>query len=117
KVKTLKEELKTLKTEVKAQTKQLDQEKETQIKAQIKQAFNYPIPITEVEKAGISTTGAKIENELEPLAEEFKKYRQTAQLWENKFLKIDYKVIDQKLYRIPFSSPTQPCEPEIFYNE
>ena len=46
-----------------------------EIKAQIKKEINYQIPIAEVEKAGISSTGSQIENELEPLAKEFKTYR------------------------------------------
>ncbi|EKB59972.1 N-6 DNA methylase [Bergeyella zoohelcum] len=115
KVKTLKEELKALKAEVRAQTKQLNQEKEDQIKAEVKQAFNYTIPIAEVEKAGISTTGAKIENELEPLAKEFTKYRQANHLWENVFSQIKYEVIDNQLYRIPLTKGEAVSEPEIFY--
>lgn len=39
---------------------------ENEIKALVKERFDYVIPIAEVQKAGISTTGAKIENELEP---------------------------------------------------
>ncbi|MFJ1378097.1 N-6 DNA methylase [Capnocytophaga canimorsus] len=115
KLKTLKEELKTLKVEVRTQAKQLDQEKEAQIKAEVKQAFNYTIPIAEVEKAGISTTGAKIENELEPLAKEFTKYRQANHLWENVLSQIKYEVIDNQLYRIPFTKGEAVSEPEIFY--
>lgn len=115
KVKTLKEELKELKAEVRAQTKQLNQEKEAQIKAEVKQAFNYTIPIAEVEKAGISTTGAKIENELEPLAKEFTKYRQANHLWENVFSQVKYEVIDNQLRRTRLVEGEVVSEPEIFY--
>lgn len=82
KVKTLKEELKELKTEVKAELKQLDQEKETAIKTEVKQRFDYQIPIAEVEKAGIDSKGAKTDNHLEPLQDEYNAYRKANKLWE-----------------------------------
>ncbi len=50
-------------------------------KRKIKETFNYKIAIAEVDKAWISTTWAVIENELEPLAEEFAKYRKQNNLW------------------------------------
>jgi len=56
---------------------------ETEVKQLIKERFNYEIPIAEVEKAGISTTGAEIENELEPLEIEFTAYRKANNLWNN----------------------------------
>ena len=55
---------------------------ENEIKALVKERFDYVIPIAEVQKAGISTTGAKIENELEPLEKEFTEYRKENKLWE-----------------------------------
>lgn len=61
--------------------KELKEIIELEIKAKIKEQFNYQIPIAEVQKAGISTTWAAIENELQPLAEEFKKYRKENNLW------------------------------------
>ncbi|WP_179007839.1 N-6 DNA methylase [Winogradskyella forsetii] len=54
---------------------------ESEIKAKIKTDFDYQIPIAEVEKAGISSTGAEIDNELEPLAKEFQEYRKGNILW------------------------------------
>ncbi len=66
---------------LRAELKQVETEKEDKIKKIIKEKFNYQVPIAEVEKAGISTTGAQIENELEPLAKEFTKYRKKAKLW------------------------------------
>ena len=71
------EEKKILKEEQKA----LDEKVASETKAEIKKYFNYQIPIAEVQKAGISTTGGKIENELEPLAKEFKAYRSKNHLW------------------------------------
>lgn len=100
---------------LKAEQKGIEVKIETEIKALIKNNFNYQIPIAEVEKAGISTTGAKIENELEPLAEEFKKYRTENKLWNTLLKHIDYQVIENKIYRIPLADNTL-AEPEIFYN-
>lgn len=111
KVKTLKEEQKELKTEVKAELKQLDQEKETAIKAEVKQRFDYQIPIAEVEKAGIDTKGAKCENHLEPLRDEYNAYRKANKLWEEIKRQSTYEIIDDTLLRMPIVG-----EPEMFYN-
>ncbi|HRP31582.1 MAG TPA: hypothetical protein PKV73_06810 [Agriterribacter sp.] len=91
----------------------------TEVKAIVKKEFNYQIPIAEVEKAGISTTGAQIENELVPLANEFKTYRIEKKLWKVKFSKISYEILDdEKIYRIPFSDDASiVSEPEIFYGK
>lgn len=98
---------------VKAELKQLEEQMATEIKSLIKTGFDYEIPIAQVEKAGISSTGAVIENELEPLAKEFTQYRKEKQLWEPKFKKIDYTVLDdQQIYRIPIAG-----EPEVFYSK
>lgn len=104
------------KKELRAELKVLQQTVEAEIKAQIKEQFNYEVPIAEVEKAGISTTGAKIENELEPLAKEFTEYRLSNQLWENIINKVEYQIVDDStMYRIPLSGD-KAQEPEIFYN-
>lgn len=105
------------KKELRIQLKALQQTVETEIKAQIKEQFNYKIPIAEVEKAGISTTGAKIDNELEPLAKEFTEYRLSNQLWENIINKVEYQIVDDNtMYRIPLSGDNKVNEPEIFYS-
>ncbi|CAM1368893.1 N-6 DNA methylase [Tenacibaculum litoreum] len=105
------------KKELRAELKVLQQTVETEIKAQIKEQFNYEIPIAEVEKAGISTTGAKIDNELEPLAKEFTEYRVSNQLWENIINKVEYQILDNStMYRIPLSGDNKAQEPEIFYS-
>ena len=67
---------------------------ENEIKALVKERFDYVIPIAEVQKAGISTTGAKIENELEPLEKEFAKYRKENKLWEKHVKATKYNVSD-----------------------
>ena len=105
------------KKELRAELKVLQQTVETEIKAQIKEQFNYEIPIAEVEKAGISTTGAKIDNELEPLAKEFTEYRVSNELWKNIINKVEYQIVDDStMYRIPLSGDNKAQEPEIFYN-
>lgn len=55
---------------------------EEEAKKLVKHRFDYRIPIAEVQKAGISTTGAPIENELIPLEQEFTSYRKENKLWE-----------------------------------
>ncbi len=66
---------------LKKSLKEVAEKIELEIKNKIKEKFTYQIPIAEVEKAGISTTWAAIENELKPLAKEFKKYREENNLW------------------------------------
>lgn len=100
------------KKKLKAEMKQLEEQIAAEIKARIKTDFDYQIPIAQVEKAGISSTGAVIENELEPLAKEFTEYRLANKIWENKFTSISYTILDdQQIYRIPIAG-----EPEVFYN-
>lgn len=70
----------------------------------MKQKFDYQIPIAEVEKAGISTTGAKIDNELEPLAKEFETYRKDNSLWEESHCQYEYVVENNELWRINLAS-------------
>lgn len=104
------------KNELKLEQKAIEAKIETEIKAQIKEKFNYQIPIAEVEKAGISTTGAKIENDLEPLVEEFKQYRTENKLWQTLLKDIQYEVTGNEIYRIPVAHNNITAEPEIFYN-
>lgn len=82
-----------------------------EIKQEVKNKFNYSIPLIEVAKAGISTTGAKIENELEPVAEEFTEYRKKSKLWDNKIVKVTYPIDENgNIMRIIGVS-----EPQVFY--
>lgn len=107
------------KKQLRAELKLIEDKIANEVKAQIKKEFNYQIPIAEVEKAGISTTGSQIENELIPLANEFKTYRMQNKLWNTKFTKISYEILDdEKLYRIPVSDGSSiVSEPEIFYSK
>lgn len=92
--KNLKEKLKELKSQLERKTKE-----------KIKARFDYQIPIAEVEKAGISTTGAVIENELEPLEEEFSAYRKANKLWENVPEKVEYEIINENIFRMELGEP------------
>lgn len=88
---------------------------ENEIKTLVKERFDYVIPIAEVQKAGISTTGAKIENELEPLEKEFTEYRKENKLWEKHVRATKYNVSDDgTMLRTRFIDGVA-CEPEPFY--
>lgn len=88
---------------------------ENEIKTLVKERFDYVIPIAEVQKAGISTTGAKIENELEPLEKEFAEYRKKNKLWEKHVKATKYNVSDDgTMLRTRFIDGVA-CEPEPFY--
>lgn len=92
-----------LSNDKKAKTKALKEikvKKETEIKEKTKELFNYEIPIVQVEKAGITTTGAKCENELEYVAIEFTNYRDLKGLWVVNKPEISYKLNGEKLVRI-----------------
>ena len=80
--------------------KEIEVKKETEIKEKTKELFNYEIPIVQVEKAGITTTGAKCENELEDVAKEFKNYRDLKGLWTVNKPNISYKINGEELIRI-----------------
>ncbi len=96
------------KKDLRKQLKQLQEMMEAEIKNQIKRDFDYQIPIAEVEKAGISTTGAQIENELIPLCKEFTQYRKKNKLWKSKFETISYEIMDNgKMFRIPMAGEPQ----------
>ncbi len=102
------DEKKSLRTEL----KQIEERVAIEIRAEVRRQFDYEIPIAEVEKAGISSTGSVIENELEPLAKEFIDYRKAKNLWNNKFETITYEITDDsKLFRMVAG------EPEIFYEK
>lgn len=80
--------------------KDIEAKKEAEIKEKTKELFNYEIPIVQVEKAGITTTGAKCENELEDVVKEFKNYRDLKGLWTVNKPNISYKINGEELVRI-----------------
>ena len=88
-------EVKAKKAELKALEAQIDQE----VKPVIKQLFDYQIPIAQVQKAGITTTGAECENELEALLKEYAPYRKEHKLWEATAKQYEYKVENNHLYK------------------
>jgi type I restriction enzyme M protein len=104
------------KKELRAELKLLEDQISSEIKAQIKKEFNYQIPIAEVEKAGISSTGSQIENELEPLAKEFKTYREKAKLWDTMIKSISYQITDEEIGRVRIVDGLI-SEPEVFYGK
>ena len=79
---------------LRAKQKAIEIKAEAEVKALVKARFTYDIPLAEVEKAGISTTGAEIENELEPLETEFTAYRKEKSLWNRKFSQTGYQITD-----------------------
>ena len=101
---------------MKTTLKEIETKKEGEIKAIIKEKFNYEIAIAEVEKAGISTTGAKIENELEPLSKDFRKYATENQLWEKIVRGVKYDIEEGDIYRTQ-TTYSGVGEPEIFYQK
>ena len=103
------------KKELSARMKKIIAQRAIEINAIIKDKFDYVIPIVEVQKAGISTTGAAIENELIPLAKEFTPYRKEIGLWDVpvKYTKYDLGD-DGNIYRIRMAENFV-SEPEVFY--
>lgn len=101
----------TEKKKLKKSLKALEVKIKEEIKAQIKKDFDYQIPIAEVKKAGISTTGAVIENELKPLAQKFTKHRKKHQLWQQKSDATQYITADDGT----LMRQKQAAEPEVFY--
>ena len=88
-------EIKTKKAEFKALEAKIAEE----INPIIKQLFDYQIPIAQVQKAGITTTGAECENELEALLKEYSPYRKEHKLWEAIAKQYEYKVENNHLYK------------------
>ena len=105
-----------VKKQLKTTLKEIETKKEREIKAIIKEKFNYEIAIAEVEKAGISTTGAVIENELEPLSKDFRKYATENQLWEKIVRGVKYDLGEEYIYRTQ-TTYFGVGEPEIFYQK
>lgn len=66
---------------LRARKKEIEATIETEAKVLIKKRFDYIIPIADIKRAGINSIGIKIENDLEPLLEEFTKYRKENNLW------------------------------------
>ena len=83
----------------KAELKELEATIAEEVKPIVKQLFDYQIPIAQVQKAGITTTGAECENELEELLKEYAPYRKEHKLWEATAKRYEYKVENNHLYK------------------
>ena len=83
----------------KAELKVLEAKIAEEVKPIVKQLFDYQIPIAQVQKAGITTTGAECENELEELLKEYAPYRKEHKLWEATAQCYEYKVENNHLYK------------------
>lgn len=77
----------------------LDKKIETEIKAVVKERFDYELVMAQIDKAGISSTGQKTENQLDELKGEFKHYRSETGLWKSETLKFDYGVLKNGDYQ------------------
>jgi type I restriction enzyme M protein len=75
---------KEIKKDLRAKLKVLKEKMSQEIKQQIKEQFDYEIPISDIKKAGITTTGEKGDNQLPELLELFTAYRKENRLWEDK---------------------------------
>ena len=76
----------------KAELKTIELQIEQEVKPIIKQLFDYQIPIAQVEKAGITSTGSQCENELEDLLKEYTMYRKENNLWASSSTHTKFKV-------------------------
>ena len=103
------------KVKVRKQIKELQLTIEDEIKHLIKDRFDYIVPIAEVKKAGISSTGTKIENELEPLEQEYTKYRKENKLWDKVIRSTNYNVSNEGVVTRIRIAEGVACEPEVFY--
>lgn len=83
----------------KAEHKALEAKIAEEVKPIVKQLFDYQIPIAQVQKAGITTTGAECENELEEQLKEYAPYRKEHKLWEATAKHYEYKVENNHLYK------------------
>jgi type I restriction enzyme M protein len=108
-------EIKAAKKELSEAEKTINQQIEEETKIMVREKFDYPIPVMEVEKAGISSTGAPCENELEDVAVEFKKYAAKAKLWNHLHSQAVYSVDDRDILTRAWMVDNVVSEPEPIY--
>ncbi len=107
-----KDEKKTCRKKLKVITEKI----EIEVKKIVKEKFDYEIPIAEIQKAGISSTGAEIDNELIPLEKEFTPYRIENNLWGIPIKSVKYRIDeDGNAFRYRMTDNIV-SEPVIFYN-
>ncbi|WCL82171.1 N-6 DNA methylase [Saprospira sp. CCB-QB6] len=91
------EDKKVLRTELKT----IESQVEIEIRAIIKERFNYSIPLAEIASAGIDSKGARIKNDLPKLKDEYTQYRKEKEIWETDLAtNADYKVKNNAIVRI-----------------
>ena len=78
------------KKEQRQQKKRIEDQIQVEIRAIVKVKFDYDIPIATVEKAGISSTGGIIDNELTDIEKEYTPYRLKNELWKDLKPKFEY---------------------------
>ncbi len=101
---------------LRARKKEIETTIEQEAKTLVKQRFDYIIPIADIKRAGINSIGIKIENDLEPLLEEFTKYRKENNLWNTQHANTSYQYNNGGMTRIrEFDGIV--CEPEVFYGK
>lgn len=72
------------KKELRAKLKVLEAKKAEEIKQIAKEKFDYKIPISDIQEAGITSTGTRGKNQLPELLKLFTEYRKNNNLWEEK---------------------------------
>lgn len=70
------------KKKLRAELKELKAKIDGEIKTIVKEKFDYEIPISDIKKAGITTTGAVGENQLPELLKVYTEYRKFNKLWD-----------------------------------
>lgn len=102
---------------LRARKKEIEAAIESEAKTLIKQRFDYVIPIADIKRAGINSIGIKIENDLEPLLEEFTKYRKKNDLWHKSHVVKSYQYNDDgNMTRSTEVDGVMVREDEVFYN-
>lgn len=76
--------------------KELNAKKKSESKAKLKERFDYEIAVVQVEKAGISSTGQVIDNELVIVNQEFTHYREINNLWQSVITRYEYRLDQQE---------------------
>ena len=101
---------------LRARKKEIEAAIDQETKTLVKQRFDYVIPIADIKRAGINSIGIKIENDLEPLLEEFTNYRKENNLWDTRHANTSYQYNDGSMTRIrEFDGMVS--EPEVFYGK
>jgi type I restriction enzyme M protein len=79
------------KKELRARKRKIEETMEVEIRAGIRENFDYDIPIATVAKAGITSTGGVTDNELKDILTQYTPYRQNNQLWTETKPTFEYK--------------------------